>query len=186
MRTIEIYKFNELSKDIQDKVIEEHHDINVDYVWYDFIIDDAKRIGINIMDFDINNNNIKGEITKNIRKVINNIKNEYGDESNLYQIANDFQQKLSTQAHIFSEKHNLKINDFISDEQVSEWKNIEKNITRDFERLVLRYFLNILKKEYEYLTSREAIVDTLLAHDYDFTKEGRKILLWITEQYLIK
>jgi len=186
MRTIEIYKFNELSKDIQDKVIEEHHDINVDYVWYDFIIDDAKRIGINIMGFDINNNNIKGEITKNIRKVINNIKNEYGDESNLYQIANDFQQKLSTQAHIFSEKHNLKINDFISDEQVSEWKNIEKNITRDFERLVLRYFLNILKKEYEYLTSREAIVDTLLAHDYDFTKEGRKILLWITEQYLIK
>jgi len=39
MRTIrtKIYKFNELSKDVQNKVIERNWDINVNDEWWEFI-----------------------------------------------------------------------------------------------------------------------------------------------------
>lgn len=44
MKTItkqfKIYSFDELSKKAQQRAIEDHREINVDYEWYDFIFDD--------------------------------------------------------------------------------------------------------------------------------------------------
>ena len=40
-KTINVYKFSELSKDVQQKVIEKNSDINVFDEWYEFIIDDC-------------------------------------------------------------------------------------------------------------------------------------------------
>jgi len=33
--------------------------------------------------------------------------------------------------------------------------------------------MSILRQEYEYQTSEEAIIETIAANDYDFTNEGR-------------
>jgi hypothetical protein len=55
MKTIEIklYKFNELSDEAKNTVLERHRDINVDYEWWDTVYYGAENIGIIINTFDI-------------------------------------------------------------------------------------------------------------------------------------
>lgn len=39
-------------------------------------------------------------------------------------------------------------------------------------KMLLEDYLSILEKEYEYLTSREAIEETIRANEYEFTEDG--------------
>lgn len=41
---VKLYKFTELSKDAKQKAIEQFHDINVDYSWWEFVYDDFKTL----------------------------------------------------------------------------------------------------------------------------------------------
>ena len=45
----------------------------------------------------------------------------------------------------------------------------------DFIKFQKETIAKFLKDDYEYLTSREAIIDTLDINEYLFTKEGEKI-----------
>jgi len=44
------------------------------------------------------------------------------------------------------------------------------DINVDFEE-----YLSLLRQEYEYLTSKDAIVETIQANDYEFTEEGKLV-----------
>lgn len=43
----------------------------------------------------------------------------------------------------------------------------------ELERALGLGYLSILKKEYEYQTSREVIIESIKANDYEFTEDGR-------------
>ena len=54
-----------------------------------------------------------------------------------------------------------------------KWQNKHGEDNQDeFTKLLLKVYLNILNKDYEYLTSEEAIKETIEANEYEFTKEG--------------
>jgi hypothetical protein len=47
------------------------------------------------------------------------------------------------------------------------------DVERDFQKALLEDYLVILRKEYEYLTSEEAIKETIKANDWRFSAGGK-------------
>ena len=45
----------------------------------------------------------------------------------------------------------------------------------NFQQSLSEDYLSMLKKEYEYKTSEEAIIETIKANDYEFTEDGKLV-----------
>lgn len=46
-------------------------------------------------------------------------------------------------------------------------------LAEDYRRAILEDYLFLLRDEYEYLTSRDAVVESIQANDYLFTEDGK-------------
>jgi hypothetical protein len=143
MKTVEVnlYKYDELSEQAKENVLNMLSDLNVDHNWWDFVFEDAENIGLEIIEFDIYHNEISGHLIhepKEVKKLI--IKN-HGKSCDTYKYVKGFDMRT------------------IVDEY-------------DFKYGLLEEYLSILKKEYDYLTSQEAIEETIHANEYEFTGSG--------------
>src|SRR5690606_13720103 len=83
-KIIKLYSFDELSKEAQNKAVNDLFDINTDYKWWDFIYEDAERMGLKIKSFDFFRKKITGEFITDAKTLAENIVNEYVEESPLY------------------------------------------------------------------------------------------------------
>jgi hypothetical protein len=196
MRTIitetTVYKFNELSEEAKEKAIEKLYDINTDYEWYDFTYCDAKEIGA-IIGIDINNIYFSGfsfqgdgacfEGSYSYKKgSLKAIKKYAPKDEVLHQIAKNLQ---AIQSENFYKLHaSIKHSGYYYHENctnidVYHCDDIYRNITKETEggikealRDFMRWIYSTLEKEYDYLTSKENIIETIKANDYEFTAEG--------------
>lgn len=141
-KTIKLYQIDELPVDARVKTIEKHSDINVDYDWWDFIYQDAERIGLKISQFDVYNRKIDADFIFEPEQVARNIMNEYANSAPLHTAAKSF----------------LDTNDVYELE--------------DFEHEVKRQYLKDLREQYEHSTSNEAVTETLKANEYYFDLAG--------------
>jgi len=156
-KTWAVYKFDELSPDVQDKVIDKMADINVNYEWWDFIYDDAKDIYLKIKEFDLDRNRYcKAEFIQSAYDTAQAILKNHGEKCETYKTASEY---------------------------LKDYENIEKNtpddedldteqIDKDFLYSLQEDYGIILQKEYEYLTSRKVILETIEANEYEFTQNG--------------
>ncbi len=196
--TIEIYKFKELSEEAQEKVIEKFHDINTHYDWWEHVYEMYKE---DETGFDIDkiyfrgfwsqgdgamfegspNEDILNFITpgynnqqyqKNWSRVIKLIKN--GD-INIY---GSFKQS-GHYYHSKSYSDNLET-EFTNDWQYKNYSNIE-DICEDILYEIREHYEDIcnkiydsLEQGYEYYTSREAIEESIIANEYEFTEDGEQ------------
>lgn len=160
MKTIELklYSFNELSEDAKKSAIRSLMNINVDHNWFDFHEEDAKRINAEIVSFDIYNSQIDFKVDC-IESTCYSILDEHGENCFTYLIACKY----------------LKFKDSI----VSKYeKNIDKIdiLLDELENETIKElgdaYLDNIKKDYEYLLSDQAIIETIEANDYDFTELG--------------
>jgi hypothetical protein len=171
MRTIEIkaYQFAELSEKAQQKALQQMYEINVCYEWWDSIYEDAKNIGIKITSFDIGRASYcEGIFMLSANEVAQNILNEHGENCETYKTAEVF---LKNWQPIFSEYMNENSDKYESYEAERELQEIED----DFLNCILEDYRIVLSKEYEYLTSEGAIIDTIEANEYEFTEDGQLI-----------
>jgi hypothetical protein len=140
--TYNIYSFNELSDESKEKAVENLHDINVDYDWWDNVYSDAEQVGIKIEEFGIDRNYfITTSPILSPDDIANAIIKNHGDVCNTYKIASEY----------------LKNSDELDDEFLSD---IEDE------------YLSMLNREYEYLTSEESIIETIEANEYNFLENG--------------
>jgi hypothetical protein len=148
MRTeaIAIYKYDELSDEGKEKALEGLYDLNVDYEWWQFVYEDAEMVGIEISEFDIDYSTIKGLLTMGVHESAQAIIDNHGRACDTHKLALDY----------YRQKRRF------SPYDREEWN-----------RALLEEYLVILKKEFEYLTSEEAIVETIRANDYEFTEDGK-------------
>lgn len=190
MRTVrtKIYKFKELSPEAKKKVIENSYDINTRYEWWDF--EDAKTIG-NIFGIDIDEIYFSGFSSQGDGACFvgsygyaadceSKIKEYAPKDKTLHRIGKelaDIQKEhnfslTATVTHRDRHYHAystdievLKDGDYTGGEverQLSE-------ILRDF----MNWIYKTLEAENDYLTSEEAIIETIEANDYEFTKDGK-------------
>lgn len=152
------YKFDELPKETQEKAIENLWDLNVAHRWWDFIHEDAENIGLKIIEFDLNRGGYcKGKLLYSAKTVAKKILKDHGDTCDTYQLAVVF---------LASRSSNVNDDDEVIDEEKAEELEVE------FERALCKEYLYILRKEYEYLTSREAIIESIYANEYEFDEKG--------------
>ena len=196
----EVFKFAELSEEAQQAAIEKQHDCNVDYDWWDCTYEDAITIaglmGIEIEKIYFSGFSSQGdgacfEGSYEYKKGgVKAVKGHAGQDEELYRIAQELQniQKKSfygLYANVKQSGHYMHENctdidvyerrtlrdGYESDESasLSDHEAIEE-VLRDF----MRWIYKQLEKEYDYLTSEEAIKESIEANDYEFTAEGKK------------
>jgi hypothetical protein len=173
MRTIEInlYNFEELSEESQTKAIESNSDINVSFDWWTSTYEDAKRIGLKITSFDLDRNKeANGNLTTDTHQAAKNIIAEHGNICETYKIAKQFLRFWNDAVKLHSDGKNIsKVregNEDYFDEYVEEYEDY-------FLKHLLNEYSNILQMESEHLQSDEAIKETLIVNEYDFTEHGK-------------
>lgn len=84
-KTINLYEFDELSEDAKEKALQNLWDINVDHEWWDYIYEDAERIGLKITGFDIDRGNYcEGDILTSEYEIARRPMRDVQDGANLF------------------------------------------------------------------------------------------------------
>jgi len=193
--TIEVtyYKFDELSEAAKEHAIEKLSDINVDFEWHDFTIDDIKTIG-KIIGIDIDNVYFSGFSSQGDgacfeghyaykKGSLKEIK-EYAPKDETLHTITESLFKLQAKnffkltASVKHSGHYYHENCTIIDVSYYDYNDNDRltdSIEQDLKELLrdfMRWSYRLLEKDYEYLTSEEAIKETILANEYEFDENG--------------
>jgi hypothetical protein len=171
-KTINLYSFNELSEQAQQKAIENLYDINVTHEWWDFTYEDAENIGLKITEFDLDRNrHANGEFIFDVPvDVANAIKNNHGEQCETYKTAIKFIAEWDNLVATHSDGIET---DRVCEDKEYDFDNAATGLEQDFLKALLEDYSLLLQKEYEYLTSKEAIIETINANEYTFTESGK-------------
>ena len=187
--TTEVFTFSELSDDAKQTAIENNHDINTDYEWYDFNYEDAKQIG-EIMGIDIDRIYFSGfssqgdgacfEGSYSYEKgSVKNLKEYAPKDEELHRIAQELQD--IQRKHFYGITANVKHSGHYSHKyctQINVDSETQQELPEDEICEVLRDYMEwiyrSLEKSYDYLTSDESISETLEANEYEFTADGNR------------
>jgi hypothetical protein len=168
MKTIrtKVYQFSELSKEAKETVIRNLSDINFDVPsWYEPTFEDAKNIGLELGEFDTDSasfvRNLSGEFSLTAHEVAANIIRDHGDQCDTYKTAQSFLDAVNEIQGKYEELEGQNYED--------EMIQVEENLLAE----LLIDYTNMLQNDIEYLGSRPAIIETIEANEYDFTKDGK-------------
>jgi hypothetical protein len=167
-RTYTVYKFNELPEAARDKVLDRYAYLNVEHDWWEFTFEDAARVGIKIEEFDIDRGSYcRGKFLWEAPPVADAIIEEHGENCETRKTAEAFIKERDEAVDTAPRDEN---GDFVDEYALDRKLN---EIEEEFKKSIFEDYRIILQKEYEHLTSEEAIIETIEANDYDFTIDGR-------------
>lgn len=162
-----LYKLNELSQDAQDKAIESLWDINVDYEWWEWAFDDAERIDLRISEFDLDRSSyVKADFLESAEQTAHKIIDKHGNTFDTYRTAETY---LSDRDELIATAPRDADGEFENEFKLDSDLD---SLDEDFLHSLCEDYRIVLTREYEYLTSREAIVETIDANEYEFTATG--------------
>jgi hypothetical protein len=161
-----VYKFEELTEAQKDKAIEKLYDINVYFDWWKFTYEDAETIGLKIEGFDLDRNrHAEGNFLLSAAEVAQNIFNNHGEECETYKTAKEFIEEWQPVFNNYMDETSDKYESSESEDKLIELEG-------EFLKSLLEDYSIMLQHEYDYQTSREAIIETINANEYEFDEEG--------------
>lgn len=166
-KEIRVYTFDELSEKAQDRVLCKLGGWAVDNEWWDAVYDDAENVGVKIKSFDIGRSNeIDGYFIESAEESAHRIEAEHGPECDTYKTSMGYLKARDAVIDTWPRNEDGELED--------EWSLDEKldALDDEFRHDILEDYLVMLRKEYEYLTSRESIMETIDANGYEFTEDG--------------
>jgi len=168
--TTKVYSFAELSESAKENAIQNMSDINVDYEWWDSEYMNAENVGIKITEFDIGRESYcKGNI-EDVEETANKIIAEHGESCETYQTAANYLKER----RILVEKYSDGIKtDEVAEDNDYDFDNDCDILDDEFRVSILEDYRIMLQKQYEYLCSEEAIIETIEANEYEFTEDGK-------------
>lgn len=170
MRTItkEVYTFDELSDEAKKKVMDTFSDINVDYDWWESVYDDAEMVGLRIEEFDTYRKSIGGEfcVLGDAEQCAGLILANHGEKCETYKLAEAYLKDLAAIEKKYPKREDEEREEF------TEEAGVRRN---EFLEDLLNEYLSTLEKEYDYLTSEEAIIETIRVNDYEFYADGKSL-----------
>ena len=194
MRTIsvDLFLFDELSEDVQEKVIDKNRDINVDHNWWDFIYDMFKEDCI----FDVDNIYFSGFWSQGdgamfeYSSIPDSLKNDFIDSLDLSPMRKNWllnnvhiSGRGKHRGHYYHEKccgHSIywEVDNGDLHWSTNFYRWIE-SFADDFERYVIDKYEDLcgdlyyrLETEYRWLTSDEQVAETILCNSYEFNENG--------------
>lgn len=164
-KTIELYQWDELPEDAKKKVLSNHSDFNIDHEWWDSTYEDAKTAGIKITAFDTDRY-CNGDFIEDALFCANAIIENHGETCETYKTAQSF---LVERDEIVNAAPKDENGDY---EDESKLDLDLDDCEGDFLKSILEDYRIMLKKEYEYLTSDESIIESIKANEYYFDLSG--------------
>lgn len=159
-----LYEFDELTDEAKDKAVEKLWDLNVDHDWWEWTLEDAKSIGLKITEFDIDHQICNGKLLIPGFDTANKIIENHGEKCDTFSTATQY---LSDHKELH-EKYKDEIEAGNTWDYDSELEDLETELTRS----LLEDYLLVLRKEYEHLTSKEAIIECIKSNEYTFLEDG--------------
>lgn len=179
-------KFEELTDDQKSKVIDNNRDINVDFDWHEFCIDDCREIG-NILGFEMKNIYFSGFHSQgdgacftggfsHNKGFLDKIKKDYSSEPTLIQIASDLHNlyrksfysvngQITHRGHYSHERSmSLDISNYYNDIKGHVDENEWLDVIADFANWIYKK----LESEYEFQTSDEQVMESLVSNEIEF------------------
>jgi hypothetical protein len=175
MRTITttktVYKFDELSEEAKSNAAENLYDINVDYEWWQFIEYDAEQVGIKINGFDIDRGSYCDiELKYSAYEIATMIMREHGEECDTWMTAKRFIDDWNDLVAKYSDGKDL---EKVTEDNEYDFDNDADDLEHDFRVTLEGCYLHMLREQYEYTTSEEAIIETIECNEYEFTEDGK-------------
>jgi len=174
MRVIEtkVYQFKELSDEAKEKALEWGTCLNVDHDWWEFIYEDAAQVGIKLTEFDIDRGSYcKGELMEGAPEVARKLVENHGEKCATYMTAKTFLYEYDK----LVEKHSDgKQKDRVSEDNEYEFDQDAEELEEEFVKNICGDYLKMLRNEYEYRSSEEAIIETIEANEYEFEEDGSR------------
>jgi len=171
VKKTKVYPFAELSDDAKEKVLESFAETTADYEWWDSEYEDAKNVLLKLTEFDLDRNrHCKGEFIENAKDTAQKIIEDHGDMCGTFQTAKGYLEDRRKLVEKYSGGINTQI---VAEDNEYEFDNDCEELDADFLRSILEDYSIMLQKQYEYLTSEEAIVETIEANEYEFTEDGK-------------
>lgn len=190
-KTIELFDFSELSESAKAKVLQEQRDINTDYDWYKWSLEDWER-DLESMGFDDVNISFSGfwsqgdgasftsgsiDIEKfltaqkakgRFKAILKAIKaNKAEFITSIDRIDHHYSHEYTVRAYV--EYNSLEDKFTPNQDQANELESFLTDTVRTLSRKIYRE----LEKEHEHLTTDAAIIDTIEANEYTFTASGK-------------
>lgn len=170
IKEIKVYPFDELSGDAKEKVIGNMADINVYYEWWDYIYEDAANVKLKLTGFDIDRASYcKGDFVEYAEDTAKAILEQHGEKCGTYSTAVTFLADSKALFIEFPDKPDDEGHDLNEDAR----NEAQEELNAEFLYSLLEDYRIILSKEYDYLTSEEAIIETIKANEYEFTEDGK-------------
>lgn len=174
IKETKLYPFDELSDAAKDKAVELLYDLNMGFEWWESVYEDAERAGIRITAFDCDRGSIEGDFTQTPHDVAQSIIKEHGEDCETRKTAEKYLDSLiepqDPDPDSYDDADEGDMADFAEACRLhEEWENSCHEFLHD----ILEDYLITLRKEYEYLASKEAIIESILANEYEFTEEGK-------------
>lgn len=157
-----LYLLSELSPKAREKAIDRLRSWNVeDMEWWDGVYDDAERIGLKITSFDLGRRSeCNGRFTQSGKDVAEAIIKEHGPDCETVATAQAFLKDLAS----------LPLED---GEDCPSDRDLEK-CEAEFLRSLLEDYRVMLERECDYLTSDEAVAESLECNEVEFLEDGSR------------
>ena len=163
-KTIEIYEFDELSESAQDKAIDNIRTINNDYEWWDSIYEDAKDAGIILESFDLDRNrHAKGYFSNGAEGCAHLIVDNHGEICETYKTARAY----------LKDRDKLMRTPIDGDFDETALDNSLNDLDTDFLQSILEDYSMSLQREYEYIDSKENLLEVIACNEYTFNVNGQ-------------
>lgn len=172
MRTIEVklYQFEELSNEAKENAIEENRTMNVEHDWWDWFDEGMNEIGIKVNSFDVYYGNIGITIDDSEQTAIKAIE-KYPKENEVFKISKQFIADRDALVKRLGEGNNID-GYSVKEEFINEYDEEIEHLEEQYRREIAKEIITWLREDYEYLQTDEAIAETLIANDYEFTEGG--------------
>jgi len=157
IKEIKTWKLSELPEDTREKALE-----NLMYI-------NAAEVGIKITSFDIDRGSYcEGDIydhEETAKKIIDN----HGSKCETFLTAAQYQADRAKLVIKYSD--GIKT-DIVTEDNEYDFDNDCDDLDEEFKKSILEDYRIMLSKNYDYMTSEEAVIETIEANDYDFDANG--------------
>ena len=179
--TVKVYAFAELSDDAKERALNAFRDINVEYDWWTYgayytIRTAGKLLGLDIdgIYFDTDLYCIFDASYEYVRGAVKAVRNEFPRMTDLHDVARKLQDLQKRHFYSLScavtkgrTTNRYSCFRFGEDYDCAELGDIIDDFAR--------WAQILLRDEYKYLTSDEAIQEAIEANGYEFTEEGKLV-----------
>jgi len=177
--TVKVYTFAELSEAAKERVLNAFRDVNVEFNWwndsYDMIRTAGKLLGLDIGDihFDTYFYCIFKADYEYVRGAVKAIQAEFPHATDLHDVARKLQdlQKRHFYSLSCAVREGRGMNQYSCFRFGEDYECDLGDIIDDF----AHWARILLRDEYEYLTSDEAVKGMIEANEYEFTEEGKLV-----------